>query len=69
MMKKIKKKKIKSFNDLINDPKNAMDEELQKKIKKYGITLVSDYINQESKSNKIKNKQLDDENNGIFYQE
>ena len=46
-----------------------MDEELQKKIKKYGITLVSDYINQESKSNKIKNKQLDDENNGIFYQE
>lgn len=66
---KNKKKKIKSFNDLINDPKNAMDEELQKKIKKYGITLVSDYINQESKSNKIKNKQLDDENNGIFYQE
>ena len=65
----MKKKKIKSFNDLINDPKNAMDEELQKKIKKYGITLVSDYINQESKSNKIKNKQLDDENNGIFYQE
>ena len=46
-----------------------MDEELQKKIKKYGITLVSDYRNQESKSNKIKNKQLDDENNGIFYQE
>ena len=66
---KNKKKKIKSFNDLINDPKNAMVEELQKKIKKYGITLVSDYINQESKSNKIKNKQLDDENNGIFYQE
>ena len=67
-VKNKKKLMLKNFNDLVDY--YSEDEQMKSQIKKFGNILVSEYINQEPKSNKIKNnKQIDEDDDNIFFQE